>query len=159
MDLEQYNESGKNTELDHPFAILHQNIRSIRNKSEELINSLKIDGIDPHILCLSEHHMVEQDLLFLKLNGYTLGSSYSHQIFQKQGVCIFTRNDLCYNKIDVSYFCDEKHFEACAVQIDIKGFHIIIICIYRSPSGEFGQILRLLDSTLKSIHKSKTEFV
>ena len=67
MDLEQCNESGKNTELDHPLAILHQNIKSIRNKSEELINSLKIDGIDAHILCFSEHHMVEQDLLFFKI--------------------------------------------------------------------------------------------
>jgi hypothetical protein len=66
MDLEQCNESGKNTELDHPLAILHQNSRIIRNKSEELINSLKIDGIDPHILCFSEHHVVEQDLLLLK---------------------------------------------------------------------------------------------
>jgi exonuclease III len=93
---------------------------------------------------------------FFKLNGYTLGSSYSHQTFQKGGVCTFTRNDLCYNKIDVSYFCDEKHFETCAVQIEIKGFYIIIICIYRSPSAEFDQFLRLLDSTL---HKSKTEFV
>jgi hypothetical protein len=131
MDLEQCNESEKNTELDHPLTILHQSIRRIRNKSEELINSLKIDGIDPHILCFSEHHMVEQDLLLLKLNGYTQGSSYSCQTFQKGGVCVFTRNDLCYNKIDVSYFCDEKYFETCAVQIEIKGFHIIVICIYR----------------------------
>jgi exonuclease III len=59
----------------------------------------------------------------------------------------------------VSYFCDEKNFETCAVQIQIKGFHIITICIYRSPSGDFGQFLRLLDSTLKSLHKSKTEFL
>jgi hypothetical protein len=153
MDLEQCNESGKNTELDHPLAILHQTIRSIRNKSEELINSLKIDRVDPHILCFSEHHMVEQHLLFLKLNGYTLGSSYSHQTFQKGGVCTFTRKDLFYSKTDVSYFCDEKHFETCAVQTEIKGFHIIIICIYRFPSGDFRQFLRLVDSTLKSLHK------
>jgi hypothetical protein len=101
LDLRQCDESRKNIELDHSLTILHQNIRSIRNKSEELTNSLKIDEIDPHVLRFSEHHMVEQDLLLYKLFGYTLGSSYSSQTFQKGGVCIFVRKDLCYNKICV----------------------------------------------------------
>jgi hypothetical protein len=87
--IEQCNKSGKDTDRDHPLAILHQNVISIRNKSEELINSLKIDGIDPHILHFSEHHMVEQDLLLLKLSGYTLGSSYSRQTCQKGGVYFY----------------------------------------------------------------------
>jgi regulator of RNase E activity RraB len=43
--------------------ILHQNIRGLRNNSDELINALVLDNINPHILCLSEHHMEEQDLL------------------------------------------------------------------------------------------------
>jgi exonuclease III len=159
MDLRQCDESRKNTELNHSLSILHQNIRSIRNKSEELTNSLKRDEIDPHVLCFSEHHMVEQDLLLYKLFGYTLGSSYSRQTFQKGGVCIFVREDLCCNRTDVSYYCEEKNFETYAVLLEIKGFHIIIICIYRSPPGDFGHFLRLLDATLKYLQKPKTEFV
>jgi hypothetical protein len=59
----------------------------------------------------------------------------------------------------VSYYCKEKNFETCAVQLEIKWFHIIVICIHRSPSGDFGNFLRLLDSTLKYLQKPKTEFV
>jgi hypothetical protein len=59
----------------------------------------------------------------------------------------------------LSYYCDEKNLETCAVQLEIKRFHIIIICIYRSPSGDSGHFLRLFDSTLKYLQKPKTEFV
>jgi hypothetical protein len=103
--------------------------------------------------------MVEQDVLLYKLFGYTLGSSYSRQTFQKGGLSIFIRKDLCYNRIDVSYCCEEKNFEPCAVQLEIKGFNIIIIGIYRSPSVDFGHFLRLLDSTLRYLQKPQTEFV
>jgi hypothetical protein len=36
-----------------------------KEKSDELIYSSEIDVINPHVLCLSKHHMVEQDLLHL----------------------------------------------------------------------------------------------
>jgi hypothetical protein len=66
----------KNADSPISLNIFHQNIRGLRNKCDELIiYSLEIDGIYPHILCLSEHHMVEQDLLHPTLAGYLLGSS------------------------------------------------------------------------------------
>jgi hypothetical protein len=37
--------------------IFHQNIRELRSKCDELMNSFKIYGMYPHILCLCEHHM------------------------------------------------------------------------------------------------------
>jgi hypothetical protein len=42
------------------------------------------------VLCLSEHLMVEQDLLHLMLDGYCLGSSFYRQNLQR-GVCIFVK--------------------------------------------------------------------
>ena len=36
---------------------------------------------------------------------------------------------------------------------------LIIICVYRAPSGDFHQFLRLLDLILLSLYKPKTEFV
>jgi hypothetical protein len=84
----------KNVELDNSLTILLQNIRGLRNKSEELINSFEVDKIHPHDLCYTEHHMVEQDLLLSNFIGYSLGSSYSCHIFQRGGVCIFIRKDI-----------------------------------------------------------------
>jgi hypothetical protein len=79
MDFRQCNEIGINVELDNSLTILHWNKI---NKCEELINSFEIDKINPHDLCFTENHMVEQDLLLSNLVGYSLGCSYSCCIFQ-----------------------------------------------------------------------------
>ena len=158
MDLRQCSETGKNVELDNSLTILHQNIRVLRNKSEELINSFEIDKINPHVLCFTEHHMVEQYLLLSNLVGYTLRSSYSRHIFQRGGVRICIRKDICYNSTDVSHYCEEKDIEICAVQIEVRLVHVITR-VYRAPSGNFNHFLRLLDSTLKFLYKPKIEFL
>jgi hypothetical protein len=41
--------------LENPDKIAVQNVKRIL--------SFELDGINPHIICLSEHHMVEQDIL------------------------------------------------------------------------------------------------
>jgi hypothetical protein len=61
-----------------------------------------MDSINSHILCFIEHHMEEQDLLHVTLPGYLLGSSFCRTNLQREGVCIFVRKDLCFNKIDIS---------------------------------------------------------
>jgi hypothetical protein len=96
--------------------IFHQNIRGLRNKSDELINSFVVDSINPYILCLSEHHMEEQDLLNLTVMGYSLGSSYCRWNLQKGGVCIFVREDQSFNKTDTSLHCAEQTSEVCAIE-------------------------------------------
>jgi hypothetical protein len=68
--------------------IFHQNIRGLWSKTDELINYLEIYNINPHVLCFSEHHMEEQDLLHLTLPGYILEASVCYQNLQKDGVSI-----------------------------------------------------------------------
>jgi hypothetical protein len=100
--------------------IFHQNIRGLRNKSDELTHSFEIDGIHPHILCLSKHHMVKQDLLHLTLAGYLLGSSFCRLNLHRGGVCIFVRKDQCFNKIDISHHCKQQDLEICAIHLETK---------------------------------------
>jgi hypothetical protein len=52
----------QNALTSNTINIFHQNIRGLRSKHDELLHSFEIDNINPHILCLSEHHMVEQEL-------------------------------------------------------------------------------------------------
>jgi hypothetical protein len=47
--------------------IFHHNIRGLNDKHDELIQLFQLHGINPHILCLTKYHMVEQDLLHLTL--------------------------------------------------------------------------------------------
>jgi len=88
-DYRNFINHDKNVDLSNSLYIFHQNIRGLRSKSDELILSFEIDNIHPHKLCLSEHHMVEQELLHLTLSGYKLGCSFSRKHLQRGDVCIF----------------------------------------------------------------------
>jgi hypothetical protein len=115
--------------------IFHQNIRGLRSKIDELINSFEIDNINPHTLSFTEHHMEEQDMLHLTLPGYILGSSFCRRNLQRGVVCIFVRKDLYFSKMDISHSSTEKDLEICAVEIEIKATKLIIFCLYRAPTG------------------------
>jgi hypothetical protein len=43
---------------------------ALQTKRDELIQSFETDGINPHILFISELRIVEQDLLFLSLPSF-----------------------------------------------------------------------------------------
>jgi hypothetical protein len=92
--------------------------------------------------------MVEQALLHLTLAGYLLGSSFCRLKLQRGGVCIFVRKDQCFNKIDISHHCKEQDLEICAIQLETKTCKLIIISLYRAPSGDSNQFLKRLDTTL-----------
>jgi hypothetical protein len=86
--------------------------------------------------------MVEQDLLHLTLDGYSLGYSFCRQNLQRGGVCIFVKKEQCFNKIDISHHCKEQNLEICAVQLETKTTNFIILSLYGAPSGDFHQFLR-----------------
>jgi hypothetical protein len=54
-------------------------------------------------------------------------------------VCIFVKKDECFNKIDISRYFTEQDLEMCAVQLETKTSKLIILGLYRSPSGDFNQ--------------------
>jgi exonuclease III len=114
--------------------IFHQNIRGLRNKGKVLINSFVLDSVNPDILCLSELHIEEQDLLNLTLQGDSLGSSYCCQNLQTQEVCIFVREDQSFNKIDNLLHCAEQTLEVCTAELETKSYNSSIIAFYRATS-------------------------
>jgi len=81
----------------------------LRSKTDELINYLETDNINPHVLHFSEEHMEKHDLLHLTLPGYTLGSSFFHQNLENGGMCIFFLVKTCISaKLIISSNCTEK---------------------------------------------------
>ena len=148
-----------NTDLANSINIFNQNIRGLRSKSKELIHSFEIDNTDPHILCLSENHMKEQEVLHLKSEGCTLESSFCQKHLQTGSVWIFARKDMNVNKIDISQNCKERDLEICAVELKTKASKLIILSIYRAPTGDFNRSLKNLDDTVKYLHKPKAEFL
>jgi hypothetical protein len=67
--------------------------------------------------------------------------------YQRGGVCIFVHKELCFSHIDLSTYFVEKILELCAVKIESNGWGLIV-CLYRSPVGDFCHFLNLLEVLL-----------
>jgi exonuclease III len=107
----------------------------------------------------TDHHLSKQPLSLTNLENYSLGSSYSHILNQGGSVCFYIRTDIEYTTLVVSQNCIEKYIELWVAQINSKYCHIVIICIYRSPTGKYSQFLSFLDATLKHLHTPNTKFL
>jgi hypothetical protein len=127
----------KNVDLSNSLYIFHQNVRGLRSKSEELINSLVTDNINPHIPCFSEHDMEEQELQCFTLTGYALRSSFCCKHLKGGGGCIFVCEDMNVYKINITHKCRKKDLEICAVEIETETSKLIVLSLYRAPTGDF----------------------
>jgi hypothetical protein len=116
------------------------------------------EELNPNVMCFTEHHIPELSPKFRKF-----GTSYFRSQFrcryQRGGVCISVQKDLSFNYVDLSKFCEEKTIELCAVQVESKDKHFIIICVYRAASGDFNLFLQLFDEALKSLYKPNVGFL
>jgi len=148
----------KQTELNNDlFKVYHQNVRSLRNKTQELLSHLHSNLL--HVICLSEHHLIIQELCYANLECYTIGAQFCRPIYQRGGVIIYVHNGIQFTNIDLSDYCIEKSIEICVVKINIKSFTMCIITLYRAPSGNFTHFLQRLDNVLKFLHTQSTRLV
>jgi len=139
------------------FKILHQNIRGIFHKTDEFLISL--EDTSPHVLCITEHHLQMDELNNINLGHYILGSHYCRQSLKQGGVSIFVSSDIQFYTINLNHFNKEKDFEICAFRIDFLHENLIIICIYRSPNGNFKRFINQLEVILDSLYKVSTHFI
>jgi exonuclease III len=146
-------------EMDESLILIHQNIRGLSSKINEFTSKLTLVNINPQVICFSVHHMMESNLCFLNISNYNLSISFCRQTYRKGCVCIYVKDNICYKSLDLTRFCEEKNLEVCATQIRSMTNQQIIICMYRSPSGNFYQFLKVLDTMLMSLYQPKTEFI
>jgi hypothetical protein len=111
--------NGNRSQCLENIVIYHQNINSSSKKKDEIIMSLHTNNVKPHFICISEHHLRKQEILHFSLTGYKLASSFCRERFLK-GVCIFARNDMEFDDINLEKLCDEKTFEICAIKINVN---------------------------------------
>ena len=136
------------------IKIFHQNIRSIRNKTHELISHVYPDL--PHVICLTEHHLNAREVGYVVIENYTIGAHYCRSNYQGGGAIIYVHNSLKFTNIDLSDYCNEKDIEICAIKISTNLQKICITAIYTAPSGNFTYFLRSLDNVLKNLVSSST---
>jgi hypothetical protein len=89
------------------LAVFHQNIKGLNNnKLDELSISLSVDF--SHIICLTEHHMRNNDIDTIILSNYNLGAKFCRNVFKNGGVCIFIHESIQFTNINLDKFCKEK---------------------------------------------------
>jgi hypothetical protein len=87
------------------LQIYHQNIQGIKLKTDEILGFLY--PALPHVLCFTEHHLNQYDIVQLHINNYTLGANYCRHSLKKGGVCIFVHNGLDFIGIDLEKFSND----------------------------------------------------
>lgn len=70
--------------------IVYQNIQCLRNKIEEVEEMTAKENID--VLCLTEHWLSREEVLFCKINDLKLISSYSWETAIHGGCSVFATN-------------------------------------------------------------------
>jgi exonuclease III len=140
-----------------PFTVFHQNIRGLRNKINELLDSVLPQL--PHVVCLTEHHSKEQETETLSIDHYTLGAKFCRQSLKHGGTGIFIHESLAFTNIDLQEFCIEQDVETCAVKLNLLSTMLYIICIHRSPTGNFVHFIKGLDSILNQFSKPNSEII
>jgi exonuclease III len=147
----------KPTNSKNLYKIFPQNIRGLESKVDELSNSLLPDY--PSIMCLTEYHLRDHEIGNLSINQFQLGSKFYRHDLKNGGVCIFVPEGFEFSSIPLDKYCKEKDIEVCAVRLQKPPTQLIILAIYRSPSGNFTTFFKNLDSILSTWYSNKIEFV
>jgi hypothetical protein len=136
--------------VDNIFKVYHQNIRGIRNKTNEIINSLLPEL--PKILCITEHHLKEHELERISIDHYNLGAKFCRKNLKDGGVSIFVHESLNFFNINIQEFGKEQDIEVCEIKIQLPTITICIISIYRSPNGNFIHFIRGIEAIMNKLY-------
>jgi hypothetical protein len=139
------------------FILLHQNIWGISIKIDEF--QILLSHIAPQVICLTEHHLLTEQIETIKLDQYSLGASSCRQTFKHGGTCIYVLKDIQFHTINLDQFNSENDLEICALRLSLAARSFIIICIYRSPTGNFNHFLNQLETIFNKLHKASTELI
>ena len=113
----------------------------------------------PHITCMTEHHLRENEIGTIVLANYNLGAKFCRNTFCTGGVCIFTHETIQCTNINLSKFCKEKDLEICALKLHLQSCEIWFTTIYRSLTGDFQYFTDNLDQILGSICNTNIEII
>jgi hypothetical protein len=93
------------------------------------------------------------------MNQFKLGSEFCRGGLKNGGVCIFVRDDVQFSLVPLDKHCAEKDIEVCAIKLPNLHGQIIVLAIYRAPSGNFNTFLRNLDVILSMWHGNGIQFL
>ena len=143
--------------LKKDLMIFHQNIRGLKDKTEETVNNIATNP--PHILCFTEHHFESSQLDSILLQNYRLMANFCRTTHRNGGVCIYVHESLQSSNMEVQKYCKEKDLEVCSVRLYLPVCTIGVVNLYRSPLGSFDYFINELEILLNSISRNSMELI
>lgn len=131
------------------IKIVHQNIQGVGRKSLEI--ELFLNEFDVEILCLTElwHKDIE---ILLRFDSYKLGSYFTRKNAMGGGSCILIKKNInSRERSDIVNESVERHVEFSCLELNI----LIIISVYRPPSGNFNVFVTAMEEVLRKTFSGK----
>ena len=69
--------------------------------------------LQKNVVCLTEHHLREQEIENLSIAHYTLRAKFCRQNLKQGGTGIFVHESLAFTNIDLQNYCMEQDIETC----------------------------------------------
>ena len=66
-------------------------------------------------MCLTEHHLRDQEIENLSMTHFTLGAKFCRKNLKQGGTSIFVHESLASNNSDLQKQCIEHDIETCAI--------------------------------------------
>lgn len=133
-------------------SIIHQNVQSLGNAVDK-INDLLNDHIECKFLCITEHWKSSEQLKSLSLKNFKLSASYCRDPGQHGGSAIYVHKSIknVRQRNKINKLSSKSEFECAAIECDLNGFQIIMVSVYRPPTGNVTKFLDILEKLLISI--------
>lgn len=138
-------------------SLLYTNIQCLRNKIDILSTVLLSSNTD--IVCLTETWLRNEEIESFPLDGYTVAASFCRKLKNNGGVIIYTKSSLCVKTIDVSMYTKEIDIECSAVEYTCNNVKTRLLCLYRSPSGNFVHFANTLSDILHILCKPNVNLI
>ena len=71
-----------------------------------------------------------------------------------RGACILINKALSYSTIELNQYCHDKTLEMCTIKLHLKSFKLIVLCVYRAPTGDINLFFKQLEMILSKIIQS-----
>lgn len=133
-------------EADTVLTLFHLNAQSLNNKILEL--EVLLTEISPAIFCVTEHWLKYDDVTRVNFANYKLVGYSARNEFRGGGTAIFIKNCSETRNINLDIAQSEKNFEVSVAELKIGHQRYKIMCVYRSPIGDFDMFLTKLNQAL-----------
>lgn len=133
-----------------------QSIGNCVDRVEELIR----DNPECFCLCLTEHWKTEEQLIRTGISDFKLASWFCRGEGQHGGSAIYIKESLKFKKMNnINKLSVRNDFECAAIECVVNGKKVIILCIYRPPSGNKDVFYSKLECMLSNVNNDSIIFM